>query len=381
MAGKAQLQILVIEDSATTVQTVNMWLDDGLDSPFVMKSSGTLSGGLKLLAEDDIDVIVLDLNLPDSEGLETFYTVREKAGGIPIVIMSGDRDEEKAVTAVREGAQDYVIKGSFDENCLIRPLRFAIERSGRQRAEHELKKTQEQVFLARVVQQGLFPEDKTAIPGFDAAGRCDPAESTGGDYYDFVPMIGNKWGIVLGDVSGHGLPAALFMIGARAVLRALVISYADVGVILSRINLVLEGDLTDGRFVTLFLLCLNPEEKTLRFASAGHPGFVFDPAGNLKKVCEADNPPIGVDPESQFESSSEITLESGDLLFLHTDGLTESTNANDELYTQERLYNLIKKERERSAAEIVSSIFQDVKDFAQGAPQLDDITVVIVKCL
>jgi len=381
MAEKNHLEILVIEDSATMVQMIDLWLDGGLGSPYTMKSAETLAEGLQLLAQDSTDVIVLDLNLPDSEGLKTFYALREKAGSIPIVIMSSDEDEEAAVTAVRNGAQDYVVKGNFDENLLIRPLRFAIERTGRQRAERELRKTQEQVFLARVVQQSLFPEDSTTIPGFDVAGRCVPAESTGGDYYDFVRMIGGKWGIVVGDVSGHGLAAALFMIGARAVLRALVTSYADVGVILSRMNLVLEDDLSEGRFVTLFLLCLNPEDKTLRFASAGHPGFVFDASGELKKTLEADYPPVGVDPEAEFETSSDVTLEPGDLLFLHTDGLTEYENSDEELYDKQRLYELIKTNRDRSAAEIVDVIFKDVEDFAQGATQLDDITAVVVKCL
>ncbi len=381
MTNNDHLNILVIEDSPTTMKMVEIWLADGLDSSYSMKPAEDLADGLKILAEDDIDVIVLDLNLPDSEGLNTFYAVRNKCGEVPIVIMSGDRDEEKAVTAVREGAQDYVLKGTIDSNQLTRPLRFAIERTRRQRAERELRKTQEQVFLARVVQQGLFPDDATGIPGLDMAGRCEPAESTGGDYYDFVPMFGNKWGVVVGDVSGHGLPAALFMIGARAVLRALTTSFGDVGVIINRMNLVLENDLAEkGKFMTLCLLRVDPQGKSLRFASAGHPGFIFDSAGELKKILEADYPPIGVVLDAEFGSSSDINLDSGDLLLLHTDGVTEYVNGSDDMYPRQRLHDVIKNHRHVSAPEIVDAVFEDLKSFADGAVQEDDITVVVVKC-
>jgi len=374
--------ILLVEDSGTTQRMVEFWLADGLELPYALTIVDTLSAGLEQLTKSqEVQIAIVDLNLPDSAGLDTFRALQAARPLMPIVIMSGDDNEEIAVAAVREGAQDYIVKGSYSVNPLIRPIRFALERVGRQRAESELRESQQQIFLASAIQQELFPKDGLEVPGFDVDGRCDPADSTGGDYYDFFEMLNSRWGIVIGDVSGHGLPAALFMIGVRAVLRALVTSYGDVGFVVSRADKVLQDDLDFGRFVTLFFLSLDPETRSFRFAAAGHPGYLFDTNGDLKETLTSTHLPLGISPDLDYESSPPVTMSPGELLVLFTDGVNELMNPANEMFGNQRVFDLVKANREQSAAQIVEMLFAESSAYAAGRTSTDDVTVVVVKCV
>ena len=272
MPEQHHLEILLVEDSPTEATLVDIWLSEGLLTPYTLHTAKTLAEGFTLFDAHGIDLIVLDLNLPDSHGLETFRRIHAHAEGIPVVIMSGESDEEVAITAVREGAQEYVVKGTLDDNVLIRPIRYAIERAGRQRAEEALRRTQREILLARTVQRQLSPHKAPQIPGFDVAGRYEAAHIAAGDYFDFFPMSGDKWGIVIGDVSGHDLSSSLFMVGARGVMRTLITTFDNVGEILRRANNILQPDMHDGRFLTLMLLSVDPATRTFQFAAAGRGG-------------------------------------------------------------------------------------------------------------
>jgi serine phosphatase RsbU (regulator of sigma subunit) len=370
----------LIEDSPTSTELVKIWLEEGLHVPYSLQTSVTLAGGLEILAENQTDIVVVDLNLPDSEGRDTFKRVLSAAEQTPVVIMSSESDESLAIEAVRLGAQDYVVKKKYgDENLLTRPILYAIERNARHHAEQELHQAREQVELARKVQQKLFPNNNVYIPGIDVAGRCIPADLTGGDYFDFIPMLGDKRGIVIGDVCGHGLASALFMVSVRAVMRAFAVTYDDPGFILGQTNRLLVDDLIDGRFVTMLFACLNPATKDLRFASAGHPGFIFDVEGNLRVTLESDSPPIGAIDDQQFQTVGDARLEPGETLLLFTDGINECLNERGEMFGQDRLFELIRGNRQKSAQEIVEGVFDTLRAFSGGLTQEDDMTVVVIK--
>lgn len=374
-----QITILLVEDSPTEATMVDIWLDEGLATPYVLHPATTLAGGFELLEEHEIDLIVLDLNLPDSAGLETFRKMNARAKGIPIVIMSGEADEEIAITAVREGAQEYVVKGTLNDNVLVRPVRYAIERAGRQRAEEELRRTQREMLLARTVQKQLTPEEAPNIPGFDVAGHCESASTAAGDYFDFFPMPDGRWGIVIGDVSGHDLSSSLFMIGARAVMRTLITSLDDVGEILRRANNVLHPDMRDGRFLTMMLLSLDPTTRTFQFAAAGHPGYVFDKHGRVRQVLESEDQPLGIERDVNYVTSQPVTIEPGEIVLLFTDGITETCSPAGEMFGEPRLLELVKEHRNRSAGELVEIIFEAASDFRESENSRDDETVIVLK--
>src|SRR5204863_10180898 len=145
----------------------------------------------------------------------------------------------------------------------------------RKRAEKELRQNQEQFRVAREIQQHLFPKAAPALPGFDIAGASYPAEATGGDYFDYLPMLNEGLGVIAGDVTGHGVGPALLMAETRAYLRVLTGRREDVGEILTRANGVLAEDIGQERFITLFMARLDPRSRTLAYASPSHPtGFL-----------------------------------------------------------------------------------------------------------
>jgi PAS domain S-box-containing protein len=246
-----------------------------------------------------------------------------------------------------------------------------------------LKKGQErevEMRLARVVQQKLYPARAPQLPGFDLAGAAFPADHTCGDYFDFIPDWHGRVGIAVGDVSGHGFGAALLMAETRAYLRSLSRSTTDLGEILRQLNLFLCHDTEDERFVTLMLALLDPARKTIVYSSAGHiDGYVIDRSGAARQVLGSTGAPLGILRDSAFASSPEIPLEEGDLLLLLTDGAAEAQNPDGVFFENERVLEVVAKERLRSAAQIVASLRAAIEDFARDSPQRDDITVVVGK--
>ena len=379
------VDVLVIEDSPTAAKLVELWLQSGLNIPNRVRNAHTLAAAKAQLALRPADVIVLYLHLPDSEGLNTFRTIQDLANETPIVIMSGESDEEIAVVAVREGAQDYVVKRGYEVNPLARPVRFALERVRRQRAEAKLRETSHQLQLAHATQEHLFPNVPPIWPGFDIAGRCTASDSVAGDYFDFISMDGGLLGIVIGDVSGHGFSSALLMASVRAVLRTLTRTCNgsgsrsnDVGDLLTTANEIISPDLTDDRFISLLFASLDPRSRRLRYASAGQPAYLLDMAGHLKVWLESTATLLGVE-ENRIEASPEISFAAGDLLVLYTDGITESEGGDGVPFGEERMLNVVRKYRHLPAKQIVDNVLEAAKTFAQPSAQHDDMTLVIVK--
>lgn len=374
------IKILLVEDSPTATIMVEYWLSDGLRSPFELCKAQCLCEAKKHLAEKRIDLIVLDLNLPDSAGLATFRQVLACANGAAIVIVSGESDEEIAIQAVREGAQDYIVKGSDNVNRLARPVSFALERVRHQRVEAALHEAERKMDLARDVQRELFPKTPPELPGFEIHGRSQPSDKTGGDYFDFVPMSDDSHGIVIGDVCGHGIASTLLMVETRAVLRVLSRTLLDLGQILTMANDIVCADM-DWRFATLFFGRIDPKRRMLSYSSAGHRSYLLKAGSKECKSLTSVAPPLGVMENCPYIMSEEHQLDPGDLLLLFTDGITETRAPNLVFFGEQRMLDVVVAHRERSAAEIVEAVFQAVGDFSGDGVQQDDRTMVAVKAI
>jgi PAS domain S-box-containing protein len=247
----------------------------------------------------------------------------------------------------------------------------------------ELRKLQEQqlqMSLARAVQQQFYGMPPPRIAGFDMAGAAFPADATGGDYFDFMPLPDDCLGITIGDVCGHGIGSALLMVELRAYLRAYAPGSSNIGELFSLINNVLVSDLEQDRYATLIFCRLHPASRTLRYASAGHtPGFILDSGGAIKRTLDSTDIPLGFLAKHPFESSDAITLEPGDLLALLTDGITDAERPDQTPFGVERALEFIRTHRNEGAHDIVEGLFRAVRDFSGGLPQIDDITAVICK--
>jgi sigma-B regulation protein RsbU (phosphoserine phosphatase) len=242
------------------------------------------------------------------------------------------------------------------------------------------KKREGQMELAREIQERFYGA-AVAVPGYDIAGTTVQAQDVGGDYFDFIPMADGALGVVVADVTGHGVGAALVMAETRAYLRTLSSQTADLGEILTHINRVLADDLPDNQFVTLLLARLDPRTRTVAYANAGHvPGFLLDGTGEVRTTLGSLGPPLGIFGEQAYSHSGPIALEDGDHLLLLTDGVLETMDASEEQFGLDRAVQCISSQLGRSAAEMVEGLHDAVCAFQDRALQ-DDVTAVILKVL
>ena len=242
--------------------------------------------------------------------------------------------------------------------------------------EHEVE-----LQLARKVQQSFY-RACAEIPGFDIAASTDPADETGGDYYDFICRPDGSLCIAVGDVSGHGISSALIMAETRAYVRSLAATMDDPGEILARVNKMLHEDLKGERFVTLLLVCLDPRTRTLKYAGAGHEfGYLLNRSGEIVHVMKSSGPPLGPFVDCCFSSSETLNLEKEQILLLLTDGITESLNRSGRESLIDQVIEYVHKNCDEPAARIAAGLCTASRRFVEDRVIQDDATAVILKVL
>lgn len=233
--------------------------------------------------------------------------------------------------------------------------------------------------LARKIQLGLLPKAPPSIAGFAIDGASHPAQETGGDYLDFIPMPGRLFGIAIGDASGHGIGAALVMAETRAYLRARAATDLSVGEILTLVNRQLCADLPADHFVTLFFAGLDETTSTLTYTGAGHwPGYVLDQFGQVRELLYSTNIPLGIDPDSVYPVAPPVVLRRNEIVLLLTDGILEASSPDGTMYGVERALESVSANRAETPAVIVAELLSSVHAFAPDI-QSDDMTVIVLK--
>ncbi len=325
----------------------------------------------------------------------TGYRREELLGRTPAILKSGEHGSKFYAGLWRRLMRGEVFRGtitdrrkngdSFLAEQTITPIRgpageiehlvsVAKDVTSLRRAEQHEHALQ----VARRVQQRLFPATAPSLRGLDIHGRAFVADATGGDYFDFIPLPGECLGLVIGDVSGHGLDSALVMAELRAVVRATARTVSEVGEILSVVNRALVADTEDARFATLLLAVLHLPSRSLRYANAGHPpGYVIDAGGRVKLQLGALGPPLGLFSDAAFSSHDGVGLSAGDSLLLFTDGVTESESPAGTPFGQDRLLEVVRAARGARASTVVEAIREAVQGFTEEAPLQDDLTVVV----
>ncbi len=262
-----------------------------------------------------------------------------------------------------------------------RPARLAMLRdiTERKRVQAALRHAEAELAVAREVQEGLFPKSTPAWPGFDIAGACIAAETTAGDYYDYIPLPDGTLGAIVGDVSGHGLGSSLLMAEMRACLHTLAVSHTDPGRILSLANRLFVEDTADDRFMTLFFAHLDPHALSLSYASAAHEAYLIDSPGGQVTVLESTSCPLGLNPTSTVPPAGPLRLRQGQLLLLLTDGILEARAPDGRLFGEQGALEVACAHRNASAQEIVRVVCRAAQQFCGNGPRLDDMTALAVK--
>ena len=247
------------------------------------------------------------------------------------------------------------------------------------RYRRELERREFEAETARDIQQSFLPESPPKIEGFELAALSLPAQEVGGDFYDFIPLSQDKWGIVIADVSGKGMPAALFMALSRTLVRANAAGSPGASEAIQIANKLISQDARSGMFVTLFYAILDSKRKHLNYVNAGHnPPLLLKEGTRGVVLLEAKGIALGVLDDIELEQR-ELELVPSDMLVLYTDGVTEAVNEKEEQFGQDRLIEVVERSVDLPARDLINKLREKVTDFAQGQPQFDDFTVVVLK--
>jgi sigma-B regulation protein RsbU (phosphoserine phosphatase) len=232
--------------------------------------------------------------------------------------------------------------------------------------------------VARQVMAGIVPSEPPAIAGFDVAAVLEPCFDVGGDYYDFIPLVDDRWGIAMADVSGKGVPAALVVAAMRATLYTLAKRELALRSVFRHANEFINASTkVRAKYVTLFYAVLDVQARRMIYVNAGHlPPVVMRASGEIDLLRSGGFPLGFFETPRYFEQF--VQLGTGDLVCLYTDGITETTNAKDEEYGRARLIDVLRRHQQSSAAEIVDAVLADVRRFGERAP-IDDATILILK--
>jgi PAS domain S-box-containing protein len=252
--------------------------------------------------------------------------------------------------------------------------------TARKLAELALRKNESALLAARDVQRRLLPAKPPPLPECDLAGASFPCETVGGDYFDYIPMLDDRVGIVIADGSGHGLAPALLAAELRATLRTLVQTYRTPGEIITLANRILFPGMAEGYFITVLFTCFQPRDRVLSFVSAGHPPpMILDLNGDLRKVPPASGLPIGVLEGATFASGATIHLNEGDVVLLFSDGMYEVSPPGGPMLGPEALVDLVRQHIRRPSSEIIEYLCDAVSAYAGPRNPQDDMTIVILK--
>jgi sigma-B regulation protein RsbU (phosphoserine phosphatase) len=293
------------------------------------------------------------------------------------------RPYSEAVTAVEEIGIPMIFANSLGMfffayiiSNLIRERETAEERD---KYSAELERKRHELKMAHDIQQSFLPDAIPNLKGFELAALNLPAKEVGGDFYDFIPISEKRIGLTIADVSGKGVPAALFMALSRTIVRADAMRSPRVAEVIRDANSLITADAKSGMFVTLFYALLDLSERSLTYVNAGHnPPVEFKAKTGDLISLRAKGIALGAIEDIELEERA-IILESGDMVVFYTDGVTEAINAREEQFGEERLFKSIKENHNLSADDIIKKIKRAVLSFCGDEPQFDDITLMVLK--
>lgn len=234
---------------------------------------------------------------------------------------------------------------------------------------------------AREVQMSLLPKQLPKISQFEFAAKAIPAREVGGDFYDIIKLEENLFEIVIADVAGKGLSAALLATLGKGILCSQVIQKCDLPKQLEICNQILRGSIAAKSFITMLLACANTSTREVKIVNAGHCyPILFKAEKNEAKILPVRGMALNITDKLIFEEIS-VQLAQNDCMIFFSDGLTEAQNKKEEFFEEARLLDSVQKNAMKSAESIINSVLADIKSFVEDFPQADDITMIVVKAI
>ena len=252
--------------------------------------------------------------------------------------------------------------------------------------EKERDRLRHSLELAREVQQILLPKDNPGVPGLDVAVISIYCDETGGDYYDFIDfreIDNDKFGVVVGDVAGHGISSALLLATLRSALRQRIASPGPISQVIADVNNQLVGDFAEsGQFATLFYLSIDTFRRTIEWVRAGHdPAIYYDPAEDKFIELDGFGMALGIEMDSRYEANRQNDFSRGSIIVLGTDGIWETRNESGRMFGKTALYDVIRNHSAAGANDIMEAVLKQIDKFSKAGKPEDDVTLVVIKIL
>ena len=335
----------------------------------------------KLGADETIDLVLSDINMPQMDGLTLLSQIPSVSTDVRSVIISAYGDMKNIRTAMNRGAFDFVTKPIDFEDLRVtieRTLSHLLEWREALESRNKLTVLQNELDIASTMQQSLLPNHFPEGETFQVFGRMEPARNVGGDFFDILNRDHHRLGVVVADVSDKGVPAALFMMSSRTLIRAMSIGSAMPGEVLASVNELLLEDNDSTMFVTLFYAVYDPENGMFTYANGGHnPPLLVHPDGSSEELPLTGGIALGLVSDFKYVERT-LRLMPGDALILYTDGVTEAMNEDLEEFGVPRLIKVFQVDPPSSAEDTTGRVFEAVHDFAGEADQSDDITCLVL---
>jgi phosphoserine phosphatase RsbU/P len=384
---QTKIKILVVDDEIDLEPLVRQkfrrQIREGVYD-FIFAFNG-LEALAKLLEYPEIGIILSDINMPEMDGLTLLTKLKElKNPGLKTVIVSAYGDMDNIRTAMNRGAFDFVTKPVNFEDLEItinKTMDEIIQIRQSQEEHDQLISIRQDLNTAREIQQAILPKQFPPFPGrtdFEIYANMVAAKEVGGDFYDFFLIDQDHLGFVIGDVSGKGVPAAIFMAVSRTLIRATGLKAIPADECMNYVNNLLCNESVSCMFVTVFYGILNTETGEVEYVNAGHnPPYLMSDS-NIVKVPMTGGTILGCVEDFTY-TLGKIQMKRGDRLFLYTDGVTEAFDKEEKAYGEERLEAFIMQQMTTPTEEMVKNAIVEINNFSEGVSQSDDITLLALR--
>ncbi len=380
--------VLIVDDTPENIDL----LGDLLNQDYKIKVALNGEKALKIAgSENPPDIILLDIMMPDMDGYEVCRRLEAdpKTHDIPVIFVTSKSDESDETKGLEIGAVDYITKPfslpivrarvkthlALKHNLEELQRAYKIIESQKERMEEELN-------IGRDIQMSMVPLTFPPFPDrkeISIHATLHPAREVGGDFYDFFFIDEDRLCLCIGDVSGKGVPAALFMAVTKTLIKARAIDDVSTANILTRVNDELSQDNSEAMFVTIFIGILNTKTGELLYTNAGHnPPYLKRKDGFIKRFDQIHGPAVGAMSGLAYEESK-IFLSKEDMILLYTDGITEARDRAQNFFSEKRLADILSSLGDISAEDVVNSTVSEVRRFEDGTNQVDDITILSVQ--
>ena len=369
--------VLLVDDEPANIQIVNSILKDTYKTRIA--TSGAKA--LELASQEPApDLILLDVMMPEMDGYEVCSRLKSAAHtrDIPVIFLTGQTEIEDETKGFNVGAVDYIHKPFSPAVVQARVHTHLVLRGIRAQLASQLQTIQSEMNTARQIQLSILPREIPAIKGLDISARYLPMTSVAGDFYDFIAIDEKRIGILVADVSGHGMPAALISSMLKIALDGQTKHATDPARVLDGLNRALCGKF-QGHFVTAVYVVVDTEKECLLYAGAGHPPLILmdHSTGEAHDFLE-NGLFLGYFPDASY-TAMEIPFKAGDWGVLYTDGIPEMTDPSDEQFGLERLKQFLQDNHDLSAGQFVDALLDELSrwsDLASGREAEDDITLL-----